>query len=114
LTINRNINNIELNIYRKPTSADITIQHTSNHPRDHKLAAFRYYINRMIMLPITEKAKMHEWKNILNIAQKNGFPINIVHDMKKKEINKQKNKQITTKEKQMNTNRTKMGNIHIT
>jgi hypothetical protein len=53
------------------------------------------------MLPITEKAKMHEWRNILNIAQKNGFPINIVHDMKKKAITKQKNKQITTKEKQM-------------
>jgi hypothetical protein len=66
------------------------------------------------MLPITEKAKMHEWKNILKIAQKNCFPMNIVHDMKKKEITKQKNKQITTKEKQMNTNRTKMGNIHIT
>jgi hypothetical protein len=53
------------------------------------------------MLPITEKAKMHECKNILNIAQKNGFPINIVYDKKKKEITKQKNKQITTKEKQM-------------
>jgi hypothetical protein len=33
LTINRNINKIELNLYRKPTSTDITIQHTSNHPR---------------------------------------------------------------------------------
>jgi hypothetical protein len=53
------------------------------------------------MLPITEKAKKHEWKNILNTDQKNGFPINIVHDMKKKEITKQKNKQITTKERQM-------------
>jgi len=57
LTINRNINNFELNIHRKPTNANITIQHTSNHPRDHKLAAFTYYINRMITLPITEKAK---------------------------------------------------------
>jgi predicted component of type VI protein secretion system len=46
----------------------------------------------MITLPITEKAKKHEWKNILNIAQKNGFPINIIHDVKKKEIAKQKNK----------------------
>ena len=101
LTINRNINKFEINIYTKPTNADITIQHISNHPRDHKLAAFTYYINRMIMLPITEKAKKHEWKNILNIAQKNGFPINIIHDIKKKEIAKQKNKQITTEEKQI-------------
>jgi hypothetical protein len=53
LTINRNINKIELNINRMLTSADITIQHTSNHPWDHKLAAFTYYINRMITLPMT-------------------------------------------------------------
>jgi uncharacterized protein (UPF0335 family) len=49
----------------------------------------------MITLRITEKAKKHEWKNILTIAQKNGFPINIIHDIKKikkKEIAKQKNK----------------------
>ena len=104
LTINRSINKIEINIHRKPTNADITIQHTSNHPRDHKLAAFMYYINRMITLPITEKAKKHEWKNILTIAQKNGFPINIIHDIKKikkKEIAKQKKKQITMEEKQI-------------
>jgi hypothetical protein len=83
-TINRNINKFELNIYRKPTNTDITIQHTSNHPQDHKLAAFTYYINTMITLPITEKAKKHEWKNILNIVHKNGFLINIIHDIKKK------------------------------
>jgi len=88
LTINRNINKFEINIYTKPTNADSTIQHTSNHPRDHKLAAFTYYINTKITLPITEKAKKHEWKNILNIAQKNGFPMNIIHDIKKKEIAK--------------------------
>jgi len=100
LTINRSINKIEININRKPTNADITIQHTSNHPRDHKLAAFTYYINRMITLPITEKVKKHEWKNILTIAQKNGFPKNIIHAIKKKETAKQKNKQITPEEKQ--------------
>ena len=50
LTTNRSINIIEININRKPTNADITIQHTSNHPRDYKLAAFTYYRNRMITL----------------------------------------------------------------
>jgi hypothetical protein len=35
------------------------------------------------------------------MAQKNGFPVNIIHDIKKKEIAKQKNKQITTEEKQI-------------
>jgi hypothetical protein len=109
LTINRNINKFEINTFRKPTNADITIQHTSNHPRDHKLAAFTYYMNRMITLPITEKGKKHEWKNILNIAQKNGFTINIIHDIKKKEIAKQKNKQITMEKKQIKHKQNKKG-----
>ena len=64
LTINRNINKIELDIYiyRKPTNADITIQCTSNHPQDHKQAAFTFYINRMLTLPITDQAKKKEWE----------------------------------------------------
>jgi hypothetical protein len=66
LTINRNINKIELDIYRKPTNADITIQYTSNHPQDHKQATFNFYINRMLMLPITDQAIKKEWEKILN------------------------------------------------
>ena len=108
LTINRSINKIEININRKPTNADITNQHTSNHPRDHKLAAFTYYINRMITLPITENKK-HEWKSILTIARKNIFPKNIIHDIKKKEIAKQKNKEITTEEKEEKHTQNKNG-----
>jgi hypothetical protein len=57
LSINRKSNHIELDIYRKPTHMDIIIYFSSNHPYDHKLAAFRYYINRMITLPITEQAR---------------------------------------------------------
>jgi Cdc6-like AAA superfamily ATPase len=57
ITINRNINKTELDIYRKPTNADITVQYTSNHPQDHKQAALTFYINRMLTLPITDQAK---------------------------------------------------------
>ena len=66
LTIYRNTNTIDLSIYRKPTHADITIQSSSNHPLDYKLAAFSYYINRMITLPITKQALEQEWDKILN------------------------------------------------
>jgi hypothetical protein len=41
MTINRSINEIEISVYRKTTSTDIAIQHTSNHPQDHKNAAYR-------------------------------------------------------------------------
>jgi len=51
---------MEMGIYRKPISADITIQYTSNQPQDHKLAAFTYYINKMLALRITKQAKRQE------------------------------------------------------
>jgi len=61
LSINRNAKNLDLNIYRKPTYIDITIHFSSNHPYGHKLAAFSYYINRMITIPISEQAVKQEW-----------------------------------------------------
>ena len=67
ISIHRN-NNIGLIIYRNPTSTDITIQFSSNRPYEHKTAAFRYYIHRMITLPITEKSKQEEWKTIFTVA----------------------------------------------
>jgi hypothetical protein len=68
ISIHRNNNNIDIGIYRKPTCTDTTIQFSSNHPYEHKLASFNYYINRMITLPITEQSKQQEWKVILTIA----------------------------------------------
>jgi hypothetical protein len=50
----RNNSDVELGIYRKPTSSNTTIHFSSNHPYEHKLAAFKYYINRMLTLPITK------------------------------------------------------------
>ena len=51
MTIDRKGNKLEIGIYRKETSTDSTIHCTSNHPIEHKMAAFRYYINRLLTLP---------------------------------------------------------------
>jgi hypothetical protein len=48
---------IEIDIYRKPTTTDTTINHTSNHPTEHKMAAYRYMINRMITLPLAAEMR---------------------------------------------------------
>jgi len=56
LSIHRNNNDIHLDIRRKPTQTNTTIHFTSNHSLGHKLAAYNFYINRMITLPITEQA----------------------------------------------------------
>jgi len=51
---------------------------TSIHPNEHKLAAYRYYIERIINLPLNAKHQKREWSTILHIAQHNGFPPTII------------------------------------
>jgi len=86
MTFNRSTDGMKISIYRKPTSTNITIQHISNHPQDHKDAAYRYYINRMITLPNAERARIQERKYMLSTAQHNGFPTHKIIDMEKKEL----------------------------
>jgi hypothetical protein len=88
LSINRNANNVDLSIYRKPTYIGITIHFSSDHPYDHKFAAFNYHINRMITMPITEQAIKQEWNKILIMAQNNGFPEHVIHRLRDKLIAK--------------------------
>jgi hypothetical protein len=55
----------------------------------------------MLTLPITKRAKQHEWKIIFAIAQNNGFPLHTIHDLRKKLIaKKQGQKPPTTTTKQ--------------
>ena len=79
---------------------DIIIHFSSNHLYDHKLAAFRYYINRMITLPITEQARKQEWGNIIIIAHNNGFPEPIIQKMRTKLMNKRNQPQGTQQSQQ--------------
>ena len=79
-------------------------------PLEHKLAAFNFYINRMLTPPTTKQAKQQECKIILAIAQNSGFPKHIIQELKKKLTTKKK------KPKSPNNNNTtnqKMGNILI-
>jgi hypothetical protein len=104
LTITRNTKSIEISIYRKPTSADITIQYTSNHPWEHIKAAYTHYINRAITLPITEQARtrMAEHKQH---SSKNCFPTKIIRQMKEKERAKLNKKEIEEQEKHTNNSK---------
>jgi len=46
------------------------------------LAAYRYYINRMITFPLKEENRNKERKIILNIARNNNLPYKIINDLK--------------------------------
>ena len=68
LLITRLQRKIDMDIFRKPTTRDITIHSTSNHPLEHKLAAYRYYLYRLNTFPLTEDNKKKEFNNIKHIA----------------------------------------------
>jgi hypothetical protein len=82
LTIQRTAHGLQLGIYRKPTNTDTTIHFTSTHPMQHKLAAYRFFINRMLTLPLTNTEKKKEWNTIQCIAHNNGFPPNLIHKLR--------------------------------
>ena len=92
ITVHRNNNNIDISVYRKPTGTDTTIQFSSNHPYEHKIAAFKYYRHRMLTLPITEESKQEEWKTIITMAKSNGYPVGIVNDLRTKLTSKKHQK----------------------
>jgi len=81
LTIKRRNTHIDIDIYRKPTTTDTTIHFTSTHRIEHKMAAYRYHITRMLSL-LLKTTQQREWETILHIAQQNGFPPAILHKLR--------------------------------
>jgi hypothetical protein len=55
LTITRKTTNLKIDIFRKPNTTNTTINYFSNHPLEHKLAAYRYYIEKMYSLPLNKE-----------------------------------------------------------
>jgi len=82
LAIIRNNPHLEINIFRKPTTTDTTINYLSNHPLEHKLAAYRLLIDRMLNLPLHKSHLENEWQTILQIAKNNQFPTSLIHKLK--------------------------------
>ena len=60
LFIHKHNNHLCLGIYRKLTQTVTTIHVTCNHLLEHKLAAYIFHINRLIILQITEQAKQQD------------------------------------------------------
>jgi hypothetical protein len=67
---------IKMEIYRKPTTTDVMINNSSYHPQEHKLAAIKSWIHRLIMLHLNENNKRKELNTIINIALNNGYKEN--------------------------------------
>lgn len=90
LTLTRTKGGLDISIYRKPTSTDHTIHATSNHPQQTKLAAYRFMINRMYMLPLSKQNIEKETRTIKQIARANGYQNSIIEKMIGKALLKKK------------------------
>jgi len=53
----RKPSDLEIDIFRKPTTTDTNFNLFSYHPVEHKVVAFRYHITRMHSLPLTPERK---------------------------------------------------------
>jgi hypothetical protein len=101
-----------MEVYRKPTATDVAINNTPCHPKEHKLAAYRNWIHRLLKPPHNEsnKKKKKELNTIINIALSNGYKkddILILYNRLKYQQNNQGNK---TKTEQKWVTFTYMGN----
>jgi hypothetical protein len=82
LLIIRTSQQLEIDLYRKPTTTDTAINYLSYHPMEHKLAAYGYYIEWMLNLPLNLTRQLREWQTIFHIATSNNFPITLLHKLK--------------------------------
>jgi hypothetical protein len=78
LAITRKTTNLEIDIFQKPATTNTTINYLSSHPLEEKLAAYRYYIERMFKLSLSQVHQLKEWTTVLEIARSNNFPDNIL------------------------------------
>jgi hypothetical protein len=85
-----------MGIYRKPTSTDVVIPHSSNHPASHKSAAFHYMLDRAQRLPLTDEEKQKEMTVIKTIATNNGYMFQDIEKAYNRQKRENNNKNILT------------------
>lgn len=78
LTVSRIDNRHDFQIYRKPTYTDVTIPESSCHPFQHKLAAYRSFIHRLMSVPLSQDNYNKELSVIYYIAESNGYNRNMI------------------------------------
>ena len=68
LSVIKHIDKLKFNIYRKPTITDVTIHADSHHPFSQKLAAYNYFIRRLLAVPLSDYDYREELNTINHIA----------------------------------------------
>jgi hypothetical protein len=61
LSITRNTKHLKIGIYPKRTTTDTTKSFLSNHPLEHRMAAYNFLIRRMLILPLDTEQQYNEY-----------------------------------------------------
>jgi hypothetical protein len=73
ITIARDKNKLTYEIYRKPTTSDTIIPKDSCHPIEQKLAAIRYFVNRIHTYDLDHTQKQKEINTVKDIIGNNKY-----------------------------------------
>ena len=84
ITISKHNNKLKFNIYRKSTTTKRLIPFNSAAPLSHKLAAFRFFFNRLTQTPLDPTDYEQELNTIFYLAHSNSFPFKIINNLYKK------------------------------
>jgi hypothetical protein len=81
--------------------AEIFLQHQEQniHPMEYKTAAYRFLLNRVHQLPITQEYKEQETNTIYQIAKKNGYTATTIDKLNTQINNKNHNTTQSNKNK---------------
>ena len=82
LTIKKTKNKMVFDIYRNPTISDNIIPSDSCHPSEHKMAAIRYFINRIDRYDIGHAEKQREMDILKEIICNNKFHTSVLNKIK--------------------------------
>lgn len=77
----RKTHSLEIDIFRKPTAISTTIHERSNHPKEHKTTAYRYFIQCADNLPLTKDMIEKESNIIKQIATEKGYPQTMIEQL---------------------------------
>ena len=76
VTISRGTDKLSIDIYKAPTYTDI-IPNDSCHPNEQKLAAIRYFYNRMNTYQLSAENKRKESNKLQQILLNNGYSASV-------------------------------------
>jgi len=95
INITKDDNNFSFDIYRKHTTTDIIILNDSSQPREHNLAAIRYFSNRTKMYNLYHINRQKENNKLKQILHKNEYDFSILNKFSNTEIKRKQDIQRT-------------------